>query len=288
MRRAVVVAQGGRALGHQSTWGGAFAEGLTRHGWQVTVGIVPEPCDLLCMWGVRRKDWIEAQKRAGGEVVILERGYLGDRFAWTSVSFGGQLNGRAEFRGPFHDGSRFERHHAHLLKPWRERRDGYALLIGQVPGDMSVRGVDLPGWYSETAAELKRAGWDVRFRPHPVALQRGYSCAVQGVATIGGDLASAISGAGVVVTFNSNTAVEAALAGCPSIAVDEGSMAWPVAGHHLPDIVTPDRSAWAHRLAWCQHSLNEMRSGKCWEFLNSLSHDRGQCQAERMSPVADT
>ena len=58
--------------------------------------------------------------------------------------------------------------------PWRERRDGYALLIGQVPGDQSIAGVDMDGWYSKTATELKSAGWDVRFRPHPVAVQRGY------------------------------------------------------------------------------------------------------------------
>ena len=45
------------------------------------------------------------------------RGVDPHRFKWTSVSFGGALNGRAEFRGPFHDGSRWERHHAHLMQP---------------------------------------------------------------------------------------------------------------------------------------------------------------------------
>jgi hypothetical protein len=265
MKHAHIVAN--ERMEHQVSWGGAFGEGLRRHGWHVTTSNRPEPCDVLTMWGVRRKDWIDAQKCAGGEVVILERGYLGDRFANCSVSFGGLLNGRATFRGPFADGSRFERHHSHLMKPWRERHDGYALLIGQVPGDQSIAGVDIGGWYARTASELQGLGWDVRFRPHPVALQRGYSTAVPGIARINGDLASALDGAGVVVTFNSNTAVEAVLAGCPCISVDQGSMAWPVTGHQLLDIVTPDRSAWAHHLAWCQHSLDEMSSGGCWEAV---------------------
>jgi hypothetical protein len=74
-----------------------------------------------------------------------------------------------------------------------------------------------------------------------------------------------MAGAGLVVTFNSNTGVDAALFGRPVIAMDEGSMAWPVAGHQVTEIVMPDRSAWAARLAWCQWTMDEMRSGACQE-----------------------
>ena len=272
MKRAIVVA---RQSAHQIIWGGSFANGLRRHGWQVSLQDAhPGPCDMLVLWSVRNQLAIKAQKRAGGEVCILERGYVGDRSSWTSVSFGGGLNNRGEFRGPFHDGSRWKRYFSRLMKPW-QRRDGYALLIGQVPGDMSIAGVDIDGWYRRTASELKSIGLEVRFRPHPVAVQSGRASEVPGVPTIGGDLDRAIVGAAVVVTFNSNTAVEAVLAGCPSIALDRGSMAWPVVGHQLSDIITPDRAAWANRLAWCQFSLDEMRSGACWEAVSCLSHEPG-------------
>ena len=65
--------------GHQQSWGGAFAEGLSHHGWRVSLQGHPGPCDMLVLWGVRNQLAIKAQKRAGGEVCILERGYVGDR-----------------------------------------------------------------------------------------------------------------------------------------------------------------------------------------------------------------
>jgi hypothetical protein len=264
-RHAHIVAN--ESLPHQASWGGAFGEGLKRHGWFVTHAPVPQSCDLLVMWGVRQQPWITGQKAVGGEVCILERGYLADRFAWTSVSFGGGLNGRGTFRGLHHDGSRWERHFAHLMRPWRKwiwPTAGYALLIGQVPGDNSLRGVDIDAWYRATAAEAARKGSPVRFRPHPMALQRGILRGVDGVPTLGGSLEDALAGADVVLTFNSNTAVESVLAGVPTVAFDEGSMAWPVTGHAVGEIITPDRTPWTHWLAWCQWTMDEMRSGDCW------------------------
>jgi hypothetical protein len=267
MRHAHVVAN--ERLPHQGSWGGAFGEGLRRHGWDVTHAGTPARCELLVMWGVRRRDWIAAQARAGGEVCVLERGYVGDRFAWASVSFGGDLNGRAEFCGPFHDGSRWERHFAHLMQPWRtaaELEGGYALVLGQVPGDASLGGRDLAPWYLAAARALHAQGWPVRFRPHPIAVQRRIWRSVPGARTLDGSLTEALAGAARAATYNSNAAVDAVLAGVPTIAMDKGSMAWPVTAHEIgpSEIATPDRTAWAHRLAWCQWTMEEMRSGDCW------------------------
>lgn len=254
--------------GHQAEWGGAFANGLRRHGW--SVDMMPAPggaCDLLVLWSVHRQDAIRHQIRDGGQVCIIERGYLGDRFEWSSVSFGGGLNGRAEFHGVRNDPARFDRHFGHLMQPWRAK-EGYALLIGQVPGDMSLASVggNLDGWYADTATDLAAQGFDVRFRPHPVAIQRGKrSVCPGGAKLIGGTLDEALSGAALVVTFNSNTAVESVLAGVPTVAMDLGSMAWPVTTHSLEtEPQMPDRMTWAAELAWKQWTLNEMASGECW------------------------
>jgi hypothetical protein len=271
VKHAHIVAN--ESLPHHASWGGAFGEGLARHGWRITHGAKPDACDLLVMWGVRRQEWIWAQKADGGEVCILERGYVGDRFVSASVSFGGGLNGRGTFRGPMHDGGRWRRHFAHLMQPWRgeDDRRGYALLVGQVPGDQSLAGVNIDRWYYQTLLGLRRFGREVRFRPHPRAVELGRAQypSMDGVVRASGDLADVLRGAGLVVTFNSNTAVESVLAGVPTIAMDEGSMAWPVTGHAVGEIVTPDRTPWAHWLAWCQWTMDEMRSGDCWAAVGA-------------------
>lgn len=263
--KAVILAR----QGHQLESGNAFALGLRRHGWSVSILPRPEPCDLLVMWGVRREEIIRRQLRDGGEVCILERGYLGDRFQWTSVSFGGGLNGRGRFHGPFEDGSRFEAHFAPLMRDWTHR-DGPAVIMGQVPADMSLKGLDPFALWIGAARDLAEQGVDVRFRGHPKA--NGFG--LPGVERIGGDLAEVLGRAGLVVTINSNAGVDAVMAGVPTITMDERAMAWPVTGHRVDEVIRPDRLAWARAMAWKQWRLDEMASGDCWAAIGGGCADQ--------------
>lgn len=246
----------------------AFGDGLLRHGLKETSHVA---CDLLVLWGTRRQREIDAQKARGGKVVVLERGYLGDRYSWTSISFGGGLNGRGNFTGPFHDGSRWEKHFAHLMKPWRTGEDGYALILEQVPGDMSVRGVNLRDFYSR-ARDAFTPLINTKVRPHPRTTPLKNAEAHQsGLRSLVADL----EGARLAVTWNSNSGVDAVLAGVPTIAMDEGSMAWDVTGHKLKMPPAPDREKWAHALAWKQYSVKEMASGFAWDAISGLKSVRG-------------
>lgn len=264
MRHTVIIAA--RKSDHQSSWGEAFASGIRRHGWSAVLTEDPEPCDLLVFWGVRKGAQIRAQKKAGGEVCILERGYIGDRFKWTSVSFGGGLNGHGEFRGPLEDPSRWKTHFDGLMRPWRERRDGYALIMGQVPGDMSLDGLRPRRVWQSTAEELQRKGYDVRFRPHPLA----GDVRLNGVPNINGDLQAALDGAAMVVGINSNATVDSVLAGVPTVTLDDRAMAWPVTGHEPEFPPAPDRTEWAYGMAWTQWQMEELASGACWDAVGSV------------------
>lgn len=218
---------------------------------------------FVACWGWR----IGAKLRdAGHEVIVLERGYIGDRFVWTSVGLNG-LNGRAQFPSARQDqGARF-RGLATLL-PWREQ-SGYALIVGQVPGDASLRGVDLEPWYAEMSRQAVAAGMEPVFRQHPQAAKRGYRQGPRGVRQHNGALEDALAGAAQAITYNSNTGVDALLAGVPVYADNEGSMAWPLAGRVVGEFRRPDRSQWAYDLAWRQWSLDEIRSGAALEGLIS-------------------
>ena len=246
----------------------AFVHGLETHGWDADV--VQDYCeaDLVCMWGVRRPDLIERAKLDGATVCILELGYVGNRREYTSVSFGGGLNGRAQFRGPLSNSCRWKRNFSSYMKEYDTPKNGYALIMGQMEGDVSVQHVDIYQWYTYTAQDLFNSGWaDIRFRPHPDDEQKLPRLISPAVELIGGDLEENLKGAGVVVTFNSNSGVNASLYGRPVLAFDQGSMVYDIAGHSVDDVKEVDRKRWAHALAWKQWTVQEMSSGQCWEAV---------------------
>lgn len=240
---------------HQLAHQEAMASGLSRHGIKAVIshsanGI--RTSHVAC-WGWRAGRPLRAM---GKEVLVMERGYLGDRFAWTSLAWNG-LNGRGTVYTPDDAGARFRK----LYPPvhdWNPAGD-YVLIAGQVPGDAALNGRCLRGWYAAQAA--KDWGMPVMFRPHPLAARRGGPRAVPKAQTIEGELGIALARAAKVVTFNSNLGVDALVAGKPATADDEGSMIWSVT----------DRDQWAHRLAWRQWSLEEIADGSAWEVV---SHGR--------------
>lgn len=209
----------------------------------------------VSIWGWRRGKMLHAM---GHQVLVLERGYLGDRFAYTSLAWNG-LNGHGTF-GTFEDDTRLAKLGVQM-KPWKTGGD-YVLLMGQVPGDASLNGRNMVPWY-EQAAMLAQTAYEmpVRFRPHPKVMQRGDkrkpTHSVLSTASLEEDLA----GAFVAVTWNSNSAVDAVMAGVPTVTMDKGSMAWDVTAHRIGDIARPNRDKWAKSLACKQWTLDEIESG---------------------------
>ena len=218
--------------------------------------------DAVCCWGWGRG---QLQRQLGQNVLIMERPYLGDRSAWVSLGWNG-LYRRAIFPCSEDGGARWRRYFAHLLHPWRINRDGYALLLGEVPLDSTERAIDFESWTNTTAQELERLGHVVRFRPHPKAL------AVRTpVRVIAGTLMEALADASFAVNWNSNAGVQAVLSGTPTVTMDRSAMAWNVTSHDLAfPIITPAREAWAHRLAYTQWLPEEIERGDAWAQLRDL------------------
>lgn len=251
---------------HQEAFAARFARGCARHGITARRISAQQPAahHVVC-WG-----WSvgEYYRQKGHDVLVAERGYIGDRFKWTSLGWNG-LNGRAAFPEPPDDGARWRAHFEPLIAPWREGGD-YILMMGQVPGDMAIRGVNLDRWYLDTARDLARHGLPVRFRPHPMALERRMVSDIAGAPILDGPLVGALTGAAWVVTYNSNSAVDAVLAGVPAVSCDLGSMAWDITGHDvLKPPPKPYRGEWASRMAWTQWTDDEIESGRAWEAAQS-------------------
>jgi hypothetical protein len=254
-----------------------LARGIDGFGDELTstaVGYGAQDADALICWGWRRAKLL---RRANPKtpILVMERGYVGDRFHWTSLGWNG-LNGRAVFPKPPSGDMRLQLErwvssgHDAYWQPWRGRegfiRPGdYALILGQVPGDQACVGHNLPYLYRAWMSFLQRHGYTVKFRPHPKALGAGSGLPPTVRTPKGNTLAEDLAGAKFTVSLNSNSSVDSVLAGVPSVTLDEGAMAWPVTSHDLDNpVMMPSRTEWAAQLAWCQWSPEELLDGTAW------------------------
>lgn len=238
--------------------------GLKALGIQVLVtSAIVAPTQYAACWGWRIGNML---RKRGKQVLVMERGYIGDRFAYTSLGWNG-LNNYAEFPAYADDGGERFRAHGGVIKPWREGGD-YVLILGQVRGDQSLQGRDLTAWYAKAAdAARNYYGKPVYFRPHPLAGSRGFS-KVPGVKELPPcGLDEALSGAMLTVAYNSNSCLDSVLAGVPCYAGDRGTMAWDLCSPDIRRIVRPERESTAHRIAWTQWARYEIESGEALRRL---------------------
>ncbi len=236
-----------------------------------------EPSEIGVVFGIAKRavpysqfrgKVISEQIRLRQKVIILETGYINRGDEETNhyaVGFGG-MNGRADFRNQNSPPDRWRKLGVELL-PWRTiQGDKYILLCGQVPWDANVEHVHIEQWLLESYRKIKaRTDRKVYFRPHPRALGR---LALRDLEEHTGPIDWRQVHA--VVTFNSNTAVEAIINGVPAFVEDIGSMATTVSSRSLYDIEFPwypDRQRWAQDLAYAQWTPQEMREGRTWSHL---------------------
>lgn len=259
---------------HQQRHGEALAAGFRRHGITPNFGkwMRDAPADIHIIWGWKQPGIIRMAHQRGERVLVMERGFLPDRMQWCSLGWDG-LAGRGKYAPAGDNGQRWETYFSGLRKPWKVENDGYVLLIGQVPGDAALRGMALQPWATGVCEKLRQAGYAVRYRPHPIMTARGDTFCPQGAMLTRRELQDDLAGAAACVTYSSTTAVEAVLAGVPTVAIDEGSIAWPVTSHDLDDLFyRSGRRQWCHDLAWRQWTIDELAAGAAWEHVRQCLH----------------
>lgn len=243
--------------GHQRSKIDLFKSAFDRHGIEYDFK-TPRGGDWALVWGWRSgSDY----RKAGCNVIVAERGYIGDRFKYTSIGING-LNGRATFVEAPDPDNRFEPH-KHLLKPWNPYGD-YVLICGQVPGDAALGGVDLNPWYRRKADEYLSKGYRVKFRPHPLGAVRGAIQHLGGCETDSSTLEESLSGAGLVITYNSNTGVDALLSGKIATCENEGALI------HCWDGSESDRIRLLKEVSCYQWLDEEIASGQAIENLAEI------------------
>lgn len=255
---------------HQVERATAFCKGLAKHGFNdanVIANNQPQPCALAVFWGMHHSLPIrQLQERNKKPWLMMERGYVADRFSWTALGYNG-LNGHADFVNDNMPSDRWDKNYSDMLKPWHD--GGYVLLAGQVLQDASIKHLGVN--YQQIANEIKKhTKLPIHFRKHPHKLcanmQTPYGC----ITSPHKSIEEALAGAKVCVTVNSNSGVDAMLSGTPVINLDKGSMIWDLAQHNY-DLIDnppwPDRKQWANNIAYAQWSPEEIENGDAWEHL---------------------
>ena len=251
--------------GHQRNAAFALQVGLAKHGHRLTFSEnEPNPydADAFVTWGWRNGAKLSVY---GKPVMVMERAYVADRFTWTSFGWNG-LNGNARFHIEPDGGDRWRKHFDGLLKEPKKTGDKI-IIMGQVKGDASLNGgPDMDKWYMYVHDAYVRMypQYKVLFRDHPSS--KGHMWA-RTIPRHSGSLESALSEARMVIAFNSNSLVDARLAGIDIISGSPGSMAWQVSARPTKKIESPKLEEWAHAMAWTQWLLPEVESGDAIPFL---------------------
>jgi hypothetical protein len=77
-----------------------------------------------------------------------------------------------------------------------------------------------------------------------------------------------------VITYNSLSGIEAVEAGVPLFAMENGSMAYPLAHKDLSQIenlnYNIDLQEWKNKIAYTIWNKSEVQSGVCWNHLRQV------------------
>ena len=213
-------------------------------------------------------------------LLLPERLYSSDPYKHCRIGLGGFPDDGAMALADFSK-NRWEKLNGQLshlsVKPWR-KSGSQVVVIGQVPGDASLRGLDVVDWIYRTCVELRElTNRPIIVRPHPLAGGEVSSLLGLKLAAIdvtlddvANPLSKTLDSAWAIVTYSSGAAIDAILSGIPAIAMSPASFAWDVANHTLESVIEPslpDRGPWLEKLAAIQWSEKEVEDGDVWEPL---------------------
>jgi hypothetical protein len=181
-----------------------------------------------------------------GPYLLVDRCSLGDTNKWVTLvrDAHGRRGARVPHGTPANRWEWMEDVAGVRLEPWRSGRK--RVLCGQTE-TWSPHYATLWDWYRTVQA--------THFRRHPA-----------GDNPTGLPETRKWDDVGFAITLNSSVAVDAVLAGVPSVTMDEGAMAWDVTSH-ADEAVKPARLPWLHWLAWTQFSHDEIAEGTPWAHL---------------------
>lgn len=252
-----------------SPWLKAFAKGLKCHGYKIkerennpTVShLSNHGADIHLFWGLKQASGILEHCRQTGEIPIcIEHGFTQDRMLFSSINYWG-LNGESQLIVPNNDNSRCVKHNWSVLPRNESSVTDLTLIMGQVTGDMSLKGTNIYAWARSKFNELQLQGHsNIQFKPHPKEDPKyleGFDLPIYQ-----GTMLDAVNEAKIIITYSSTSAVDAWLHSVPATADSSVSMIYKYQNDSTEDA----KIRWLNDISFRQFNKEEFKSGYAWDL----------------------
>lgn len=216
---------------------------------------------------------MEDYRAAGLKAVFIDMGYWGRRHGGRYTGYHKVSVNDRHPTAYFQEVDRSDRRVRGFglkIKPWRDAGK-YILLAGMSGRNAESIGIPPNEWEFRAVEEIrKHTDRPILYRPKPSwrAARK-----IHGTRHSPPEVSihDALTDCHAVVTHHSNAAIDGLIAGVPAFCWE--GVATPMALQDLSQIETPylpeGREQWAANIAWCQWSVNEMRSGAAWRHLKN-------------------
>ena len=230
--------------------------------------------DVGISWGIRSS--LKVQQMCLRHVVC-EQGFLGNRQKNRYIGYA-ELTGMGKSICPHSQITGRGEEWYGELKPLKKKKRN-VVILGQVPGDSSLfplcegetnnQVATYKLWMNNVISLLPKDEYEVRWKGHPYAPIPNNE--LRGDMKWFDNLSSAFDWADIAVAFNSNSLVDAALAGLYVIPAHPGSLAWSIRSSigDYRKLSDADRINWLDEVASYQWSMEEISSGKCWGHIRA-------------------
>ena len=259
------------------------------------------PCDIGVIFGSWkprdrnhhnvRNDIVEnAPKFIVLETPLLNR-IVNQQNKQYRVGIDGFLNHSGVFNNGQHKDTRLKKLKI-AWEGWYHNPDGHILLMLQLPGDASLRGINLYEWVNYTIKKIRsQTDRPIVIRTHPghtikdsdefhnLVSSVTLSGAISNISfSIGRHkpFANDIKGAFCSVAYTSGSSIDSIMHGVPTLTADPGNFAWDISSHYTEEIEdikfasNEEVSQWLNNLSYSQWSPEEMQNGTVWKHLTRL------------------
>jgi len=205
----------------------------------------PADGEAYLQWGFKKTPALLSAIESKVPFIIVDMGYFDafERQARMSISING-LHGTSMKSDFVLDLP--PRRHPPVLDYNEEGEN--VLIIGQMPGDQSLRGQDIDAWMNRAAVEATEVfKKPAHKRPHPNMLNPWEPKPPP--------LEDVLSNAYVTINWTSTSAIASVLAGIPTVTQHPTNMAFPVCSDRIMRRRAVGREAWVHDIAHRDYNL---------------------------------